>query len=1075
MSLKIYISNDIENLAGKLADSIHSNPLDLFQKEYIVIQTEGMSRWLSVKIAEKNGIFSNFAFFSPNDILFELFKLANIHTSDIFNINNLRWLIYNILGTKSFKIKFTGTYQYFKEDKIKQLQLATKLADLYDQYSIYRPDYIRLWNEDKAAMVKPSMIYHEKWQRWVWNRIKEKAKEYDFDKVEIRNQLLEKLEADEDFIKKIKNKFSRISLFGFSIFTPFHLEVFLGKLKDYIDIDFYLFNPAPEDYWLQDIPEKTKVKIENYYGKSSEELRVGNNLLMNLGATAKDLYLMLFQNEDFINSLDNETLINPPDKSSLLKVIQNEIYNNITGNQREKIPENIVFDRSINITSNYSMVREVEVLYNYLLKQIQDHNYKPGDIIIQTTNIDAYTPYIKAVFDNAPVRLPYVVADRSYSGTDNLIGIIKQILVLQKDEFTSENVLQILELDVVRRKFDIGNLSIIRKLVEKANIRHGIEGNIRDDTLFVSWRYGLERILLGYAMNHDSLYRIPDKDYKTIPLDIAEGEFAIEGLKLIQFVNTLIWFINERNVKRTLDEWRVFITEFIDKIMEIPDDKSDELNYILNKLSYAEIVEELLDEKFSYDIFSHAFIDSLYLNNRSGKFISGQITFCSMIPMRSIPYKIVGILGLNQGVFPRKNKDTDINLILSEKRYGDRNIKDTDKYLFLESLISAKDKLYLSYIGQSIKDNSDIPPSTVIDELLDYIEAGSGIEEIKKKMVIKHPLHNFNNKYFDPQFKDYYTFLDYGKSEQTPLNTGKKSMESHEITEIDLNKLTGFYKDPIKWYFNNILRIYYNENSVLLPETEVFELDNITRYQIKTKLLKDPEIFLDGDYITGQIIRGNLPLKNLSLLKIYQINDKLKELIAKYRKEIKGFEEKKYNIAIKLNNNITITGEIKSIWNDTLIIPVFSKNNAKYIAMFQLYRWICTVADIPVNRFVLLGIDEKSDLDLSLIDKNVAEENLTKAIDYFNNSYTKIPAFYPDASYLYIKLKSKNSRSKKDPLDTFVKSFNLSEKKENNYNNEIYINPYLIKLSEERYFEQFFDREEEIKEMGELFFGEILK
>ena len=142
---------------------------------------------------------------------------------------------------------------------------------------------------------------------------------------------------------------------------------------------------------------------------------------------------------------------------------------------------------------------------------------------------------------------------------------------------------------------------------------------------------------------------------------------------------------------------------------------------------------ELLDEKFSYDVFSYAFIDSLYLNNRSGKFISGQITFCSMIPMRSIPYKIVGILGLNQGVFPRKNTDTDINLILSEKKYGDRNIKDTDKYLFLESLISAKEKLYLSYIGQSIKDNTDIPPSPVIDELLDYIEAGSGIEEIGKK------------------------------------------------------------------------------------------------------------------------------------------------------------------------------------------------------------------------------------------------------------------------------------------------------------------------------------------------------
>ncbi|HEB62602.1 MAG TPA: hypothetical protein ENI82_05560, partial [Bacteroidetes bacterium] len=478
MALNTYISNDIENLAGKLAETIRSKPLELYQKESIVVQTEGMNRWLSVKISERNKIFSNFEFFSPNNILFELFKLANLRSADIFNTENLRWLIYKILGSSDFQKKFTRTFQYFEGDKIKQLQLATKLADLYDQYSIYRPDYIRSWNIDKVAEVKQAFVYHEKWQRWIWNKIKGEVKDYDFDKVEIRDRLVDKLTNDPDFIEKIKKKYPRISLFGFSIFTPFHLEIFLGALKDHIDVDFYLFNPAPEDFWLQDIPEKTKIKIEDFYGKSAQELNltVGNNLLMNLGKTAKELYLMLFENETFINNLDNETLTQPPDRDTLLKRIQYEIYHNINESQREKIPESLIFDGSVSIISNYSMVREVEALYNYLLKQIQENGYKPVDIIVQTTNIDAYTPYIKAVFDNSPVKLPYKIADRSYAGTDNLVGVLKQILTLQKDEFTSENVLQILEFEEVKNKFDIINISKIRELVDKANIRHGIEG-----------------------------------------------------------------------------------------------------------------------------------------------------------------------------------------------------------------------------------------------------------------------------------------------------------------------------------------------------------------------------------------------------------------------------------------------------------------------------------------------------------------------------------------------------------------------------------------------------------------------
>jgi len=472
MALKLYISNDIEKLVGKLADTIKENPLDLFQKEYIIVQTSGMSRWISVKTTENNKIFSNFEFLSPNNLFFELFKIAGIYNSNLYDTNSLKWIVFDILGTKEFKNNFSNTHSYFNNDRIKQLQLATKLSDLFDQYVIYRPDFIRNWNNDEEIIIKNSLTYHEKWQRWIWSKIKEKLGSEAIDKVQMRDELLEKFNSDSAFVDTIKKKFPRISLFGFSIFTMFHVEVFLENLKDIIDVDFYLFNPAPEQFWFHDIKDKTKVKVERFVGKTAEEMKlmVGNQLLMNQGKTAKDLFLMLFSNDEFINLMDNSSLINPPDKDSLLHTIQNEIYYNVSNAERDDIDEKILKDSSIQIASNYSALREVETLYNYLLKQIEENNYQLKDIIVQTSSIDLYTPLIKAVFDNAEVKIPYTIADRSYAGNDNLVSILKQLLSIQKDEFTSEDILQLLEYDIIRKKFGISNIKIIRTLVDMANI-----------------------------------------------------------------------------------------------------------------------------------------------------------------------------------------------------------------------------------------------------------------------------------------------------------------------------------------------------------------------------------------------------------------------------------------------------------------------------------------------------------------------------------------------------------------------------------------------------------------------------
>ena len=1064
MSLNLYISNDIEKLSAKLADNIKHNPLDLYQREAIVVQTDGMSRWISIKVAEKNKIFSNFEFFSPNKLLFELFRIAGIYNPGLYDTNNLKWIIYDIIGTGEFKSKFFSTYSYFENDKIKQLQLATKLADLFDQYVIYRPDYIRLWNENKSPDIKNQ--FHEKWQKWVWIKIKEKIGNRAFDKVQMRDALLERFE-DRDFASRVKSKFPRISLFGFSLFTLFHIEVFLSALKEIIDVDFYLTNPSPEDYWFKDIKEKTKVKIEDKSNTSAEVLKltVGNQLLMNQGRTAKDLFNMLFDIDEIFNVMDNETYINPPSEDSLLHIIQNEIYHNTGNGERKPITKELLNDESIQVASNYTAVREVETLYNYLLKQIDENDYKLKDIIVQTTNIDLYTPIIKAVFDNAETKIPYAIADRSYKGNDNLIGILKQLLSLQKDEFTSENILQLLDYDIIRKKFGISNIKTIRTLVKKANIRHGIYGKKENDTLFVSWKYGLEKILLGYAIKSDALMNSPNNGYEIIPLNIAERDYAIEGLRLKSFVDTLIYFVNLRAKPRRLSEWREYIFDFIDSLLEIEDDAINELNYIFDKLSFSDEVTEVLDDKISYEVFFKAFVDSLYENNRNGRFISGQITFCSMIPMRSIPYKVICVLGLNAKTFPRKQSDVSFDLIKSEHRKGDRNLKETDKYLFFETLLSAKERLYLSYLGINIKDNKELPASIVIDELLDYISLKSGTDISKTSLITKHAIDNYDSRYYDKKQPLYYSYLSYGKDNN--VNNLIKAEKDKVILKrsISISDIFDFYKNPVKWYFVSVLNINYNEDSILLPESEIFELNRLEKNKLKYEILDNQKTgFHTGD-LKKKIISGELPLKNMAKFEVESTVEELEPAIEKLNFIKSNRSPVSIEFEVSLKDSV-LYGEIDNVYDNEIILVDLSTDYKKSIVFLKIYSWICSVAELPVDKFTLLYYDKKKAIlkteSITPVDNQKSELNLERVVELFIKGNEEILPFMPLASYEYLRKYNGKSGNHSTAYKAFIKILEDKAK----------YNQYIDKAMEKNVFHEYANQEDGvILRTAKLFFG----
>ena len=1090
--LKLYISNKIETLSLKFAKNIKTNN-NIFSSELLVMQTSGMERWLSLQTAKENGIFTNFQFIKPNSFINRLYELAEIKASNIYSTENLKWLLYKYLGNEEFISNFKQVAQYYEDDDIKRLQLSVKLADLFDQYLLYRQSYIESWNDNKLAKISifpdddPLQIknkqnrldQHQKWQFWIWRKIKNELDEEGLDKVQLRDILIKKLD-NKGFQDKIKEKFGTISLFGLSVITDYHIEIFY-RLSEFLDVNLYFLNPAPDTYWYDIVSEKFMYYLVQKTGQSAEELKqhVGNELLSNYSALAKDTYNILFKTDDFVNAIDDSLTISP-NRNTLLEKIQDDIFYNKNKEERNSISLENLNDNSIVISSSYTPMREIEALYNQILFFLkQDPTIEAQDIIVQLSDVDLYTPYIRAVFDNAPHSLPYTIADRSYTGGDTIVGVLESILKLNYEDFTSEHILQFLNSEFIRNKFGINNINLIRETVREANIRFGIKGNNDDDTLFVSWKYGLERILLGYAIKGGEDFSLGK--YGTFPLDTIEGSDSEELLKFIGFVNILITNLDDRKGDRSLKEWSNYINKTIDNLIAFDKNANAEIKYIQKHLESICKMNNILKEGnkdliIGFEVFQKSFIDALFSNPRAGNFITGGITFCSMIPMRSIPFKVSALIGLNGDKFPRQDSKLAFNLVDIEYKRGDRNTKNNDKYLFLESILSSRKHLYLSYVGNSTKDNTDIPPSLLIEELKSYIQLGleNNIKEYKldKYLVQKHPLHSFSQKYFS-ESKNIFTFNENQFTQNIKKENENNNPSERSINNIRIDELIIFFEDPFKYYYNKILQIYYREDESLLGETELFSLDHLQEWSIKNKLLVseiDTEKYIDKAKKTGM-----LPLANMARVVLEEVEEKIKDLKETFLKLSKEYTPESENINLKLGK-YEISSSIFPIYNNKYIAANVSGSSSQ--AKYLLRAWLKHLIIIASGKEIeTLYLSDENNPPLiwrnNKISTQIAQSKLIRLIEIFLEGQQRIIAFEPNiGKNLCVKLIkiSDNQEKKEIAINQSINALNALDTP--SFGLGIY-NQYIQKESQQGFFENKEKIYKELEEISTLIFEDL--
>jgi len=969
MALKIQVSNSLLELTKQLCLDLKAEKKSVFQPNYIVTQTAGMDSWLKLQMAENLGIAANIRFLKPNDLIHQVYRILGGKFQQSLSPQNQSWLIYHLLGDKDFINRFKTIAAYYgtglEDQDLKRLALAEKVSDLFDQYQMYRPELIRSWNQESLTGLE-----QEEWQMYLWLNARAAADGGLPDKTFTADFILNSIK-DPVNQEKLKNSMPSLRMAGLSVLTDFHMELF-AEMANHIDVTFYVLNPAPSIDW------------------SVNNNEIKNPLLQSWAGVTRNFFTLLNR----YHSTADLNIIGPVEtpELTLLNKIKADIIHNRSNLERKLITEEELKDESIVISAGFTPVREVEALYNYLVHLV-DHRKEQlsaRDIVVMVSDIDTYAPYIRAVFQHAPHQFPFTIADESFAANDSIAGALLAIMDLSAENFKAEQVIQLLDSAFIRKRFQLTDVTLIRRVINQANFRFGMDGERTDDSIYVSWNHAYQRIMYGICMSGEEEYQTAEDGL--FPLDLVEGNDALEMIRFGHFMEVLIAAIKERDNARTLAEWVTYVEPtLLNLVFDASNEEEESYTELLKQIERYNLLNEFLTDKVSFPLFKYSFQKGVGMVSRTGVFAQAGITFCSLIPMRSIPFKVVAMLGLNFDKFPRKENPLSFNLIEQDRRNGDRNVKANDKHLFLETLLAAEKYLYISYLGQGAIDNTQLPPSAMIDELLDYIQDKClEVKDVVSLLITRHTLHGFSSKYTSGD-STFYSYL----NREMPFDDAFKIVEKSvrfEGKEVSLDSLVNFLKNPFKGYFNKALSIYYRDEEVLLGETELFELDHLQKWQMKEVLLH-----LDDDNRENLRLKlmktGGLPLKNMSSLSMANVEEQVAPVRGVFVKCIDNADKRVLPIDISFGG-INLKGSLNHIYGRKMVMVSWSKNEGKYLLDAYIRYLAARACGYDLDLFFISAYEQKLYRSAEL-PSGTAKARLQELLDLFIKGHRSILTYYP--------------------------------------------------------------------------------
>jgi len=870
--------NRMEWLARELAAHIKIRTGDSLAPELIVIQSRGMERWLALEIARHNGIAANLDFPFPDAFLRRILDAALPDTvsESFFDREVMTFGIYALLADlAAADPAFNVIQRYLRHDTggLKRFQLAEQIARLFDQYLVFRPDMILRWDEGQLAGENP----HERWQAVLWQALRQRLPGKSH-RAHLWRRMLASLQRGDVSDGTLPQ---RVSVFGISYLPPFYLQA-LSALSSLMAVDFYQLNPCRE-FWAdivsRDEEKRWRRSWRNTGGVGTEadlHLEEGNRLLASMGNQGRAFHRLA---GDF--DIQTEELFQDGDSRSLLAAIQDDILNlRHPSAEDERTAPSTAGDHSLQIHACHGPMREIEILHDHLLNMLDtDPRLEPRDILVLTTDMETYAPYIQAVFgtpEDESQRLPFSLADRGVIQNRPVVDAFFLLLDLPQSRFPASEIAGLLEVASLRARFGFADedVALIGDWISETRIRWGTDAAAKSRLGLPpeeanTWQAGLDRLIMGYAVASDD----GPLCHGILPSAGAEGTAADVLGHLVVLMARMKDWQQRLSAPMRATKWARCLLRLLDGFFESDPTHEPDLRWLrrlINEMpQYAE--EAAMDDPMGIEVV-RAYLRRRIEDQRSGAgFVSGGITFAALLPMRSIPAKVVCLLGMGQDLFPREDRPLGFDLMAAKPHLGDRSRRSDDKYLFLEALISARQCFYVSFVGYDVQDNTILPPSVLVSELIDYITEGYRVKE--EDLVTRHRLQAFSPAYFQTTDQRFFSYSQTARDAAARLVATRSQPQVPRdfiasplppwdagFLTVDLDSLSQALGHACRFMMEKRLQIRLHDRAVDTNDRESFTLDPLGRFDLGQTLARE---FLQAsdmpDAMAKAKARGQIP------------------------------------------------------------------------------------------------------------------------------------------------------------------------------------------------------------------------
>ncbi|HEY6758455.1 MAG TPA: exodeoxyribonuclease V subunit gamma [Baekduia sp.] len=970
--LHLHRADRADRLVDALAAVLAEPLADPFAPEVVAVPTRGVERWLTQQLsgslgarAGADGICANVAFPTPRRLVDDA-----VAAGSGFDPDRDPWLpartVWPLLATVDEHLHDAWLDRLRRHlepghgDRSRRLRTVQHLAQLFDRYAVHRPAMLAAWHagdDVDASDTGTPLPDHERWQAELWRRLR--ARIAHPGPAERLQLACRELAVDPDR----SDLPPRLALFGLTSLPARHLEVLRALADGGRDVHLFLLQPSdPSWRRVQQALDQDGVPRAREAATAAPGLLPANPLLASWGRDARELQMTLAR-ADGGATRDHHHGVDQDAAATLLARVQADVH----ADRAPHADPSAAADGSLQIHACHGAGRQVEVLRDAILHALRDDpTLEPRDVIVMCPDIETFAPLIQATFgagedleDDGARRhdLRVRLADRSLRETNPILGVVARLLELTTARASASEVLDLADREPVRRRFRFAqdDMSRLEDWVAASGTHWGFDAGQRKDydlegVAQGTWAAGLDRLLTGVALTEDE----PRLLAGVVPLDDVDSASIDLAGRFAEYVERLQTAIEAFDQPKPIDAWAVAIADAADALTATS--AADAWQRAELQRLLADVLDEATDDDNATPptTLDAADVSALLERRLAGRptranFRTGHLTVCTLQPMRSVPHRVVCLLGLDDTVFPRRAPRDGDDLLIAAPHVGDRDARSEDRQILLDALLAAQDRLIITYTGNDERTNAERAPAVPVAELLDVVERTGGAAA-RTAIVVRHPLQPFDARSFvsgalgrpDPWSFDTTALAGAramaGDRAPAPpfLASGALPPPTTQDDLIELEDLVAFLGHPVRAFLRQRLGMGGGtQPGERLDEVEdalPIDLDFFARWDIGHRLL---DALLQGaDLDLAREVerrRGGLPPGKIGERHLAQLSgqalaiDRLAREKLDFAAPLHGED-----VSIALGDGRRLGGTVSNLRGDVVQLVTFSRLNARH-------------------------------------------------------------------------------------------------------------------------------------------------